>query len=312
MQARGMSAVVKAMAAAGQGDRAVRVARSLPSPDIRSPALVAVTEALIDAGKRGRAAEVAAIAKEAAEDIPYPGPKVKMLTTVAEVLVDAGQVDQATHAVAIAEQVAHNLQYFNGGKVESLSRVAEAMVGIGRLHEASDLATTAEQMANSLSDPHDKATALGAVTRVLAAFVWAHRPGRRSRQFIRDPWQRTEALNTVVDVLLKHGNTTSAGKLPGAQSRLVAFFCRAAQALIVNPYSSEIVARRGEDRIARATAYGVRSRWLRLDCSAEANGHDDPGSMLTVGGSDLEQRHPAVEHTTLSFGNAPKCCTHVP
>ncbi|MGY1670333.1 trypsin-like peptidase domain-containing protein [Geodermatophilus sp. SYSU D00710] len=219
------SAVVRALAAVGQLDRAEQMARTIPDPGDQTEALLDVARALRTGGHADHAAQVLSAAEQAARrsaeqaaqrSYGYPWSDLATLHVV-EALAAVGQFDRA-------EQTARSIPepYW---QATALSAVSTGMADAG-------LPDRAEQTARSISDHLGQARALARLARVLASAGHADRAAQiaaaaqQTARFIPGSTAQVEALGAVLVNLVDGGEQM----VPTAQEIARSMPGRAAQA----------------------------------------------------------------------------------
>jgi len=129
-----LAAVVTAMAAAGNCDRAQGLAGIIDNSEAKGKALSAVTTALVSAGEMDQASRIA-------RSIADPGSRVQAMSAVAAALAATGKHAPATALATEAETVAYRVAgSFSQG--EALATVAETLTGtLGGRHARRVLAS---------------------------------------------------------------------------------------------------------------------------------------------------------------------------
>ena len=169
-KARMFATVVGALAATGQTDRGLRLARTILVDEVKSHALDDFADALLS---RGRVEE----AEDVARAIPNRDAQVRKLIAVAHALACSGHVARAEELAAEAEQMART----NPDPVEqvkSMASAAEALIAARSTDYSPDLldcagriTSAADHIARSISkdSPFQRCEALTEVARSLAS-----------------------------------------------------------------------------------------------------------------------------------------------
>ncbi|MFJ4536590.1 tetratricopeptide repeat protein [Streptomyces tibetensis] len=151
----------------GQPNRAEQIARGLTDPREQARALIGVAKAVAEAGDHDRAAGLAADVEQIARSITEPDDQAKALAMVAGAVTEAGDHEWAAGLAADAEQVARTtLVPWRQGL--ALAEVAEVVAEAGDHERAARLAADVEQFARTLTDS-DQAWVLAGVARAVAA-----------------------------------------------------------------------------------------------------------------------------------------------
>ncbi|GIG93169.1 hypothetical protein [Plantactinospora endophytica] len=146
-----------AVAAAGDPDRAERIAGTIPAVYRRALALAAVAETVAGAGDRTRAATLARAAEQVARTVPAASQQAQALTAAARAAAVAGDSE---HAETIACRIPDP-----GDRVSALVEV----VGAGRRDRALSVAFMAEEAARTVIARHRRTRAMALVAKALAA-----------------------------------------------------------------------------------------------------------------------------------------------
>ena len=154
-----------AAAAAGDLDRAERIARSLTRPDEQAQALAGVATAAAAAGDLDRARELAADAERIARSLTSSYAQARALAGVATAAAAGGDLDGA-------ERIARSLTDPDE-QARALAGVATAAAAAGDLDRARELAADAERIARSITSPNEQAQALARVASSAAELVRA-------------------------------------------------------------------------------------------------------------------------------------------
>ncbi len=202
-RARALAALAAGLATGAEHERAEQVARDIPDPDERARALTALAGALAAAGEHDRAAATATHAIGLAHHIPDPRDRARALTALAGALAAAGEHDHAAATATHAIGLAHHIPDPRD-RARALTALAGALATIGEHNRA-------EQLALDIPDPEERAGALTALAGALAtagehdrAAATATRAEQLARD-IPDPEERAGALTALAGALAAAG-----------------------------------------------------------------------------------------------------------
>ncbi|WP_345542111.1 hypothetical protein [Phytohabitans rumicis] len=165
-QAEALIGLIKALAAAGEPDRAVMLATSVEHavrsvPDSRGweRSLSSVARMFAAAGDADRARQIARSLKYAQDQAP-------VLTALVSTYAAAGKIDWAVAVANEAQRLTRSIMDLSW-QAWALSNLAEAFAGGGLTDHAVTVATTAEQIVRSIAEPHFQARAQSDLVKVL-------------------------------------------------------------------------------------------------------------------------------------------------
>ena len=193
-QAEALSALAQAAAAAGEHDRAEDLARTITDPDRQARALSALAQAAAAAGEHDRAEGLA-------RTITDPYRQGRALSALAQAAAAAGEQDRAGRLLSEAEAWPAPSPTPDR-EAGALSALAQAAAAAGELDRAGRLLSQVEQLTRTITDPARGARALSALARRRRG----RRVGRAGRllsqaedlaRTITDPYRQAEALSAL-------------------------------------------------------------------------------------------------------------------
>ncbi|MCD2193605.1 trypsin-like peptidase domain-containing protein [Actinomycetospora endophytica] len=211
-RAKALAALARALADAGEDDRATAIAIAIAAeqttheiydPLDRAEALTALAGALGAAGDHDRAATIATQAEQAALDILGSGYRPRALAALARALSVAGEHDRAAAIATRAEQAARDIPD-PASRARVLTNLAEGLAVAGEHDQVAAIATRAEQTAREILEPGARADVLTALAGALAAAGEYDRAEQAARE-ISHPDDRARALVTLVRALAAAG-----------------------------------------------------------------------------------------------------------
>ncbi|MFE5199042.1 hypothetical protein ACFQ93_36005 [Streptomyces sp. NPDC056601] len=196
-RARALADVARALATAGNADRAEAIARNIDDSDERARALADVARALATAGNADRAEAIA----RNIDDPPYGRELAQALADVAVAVAQLGDVDQAKALASEAEAIARRIVWPDRGE-GLLGSVAHAVAWAGDIDQA-------EAIARNMEDPLWRWAALAHVTQAVAAVGDTGR-AEAIAQSIDSPSHRARAMVNAAHLLAWGGDVDRA------------------------------------------------------------------------------------------------------
>jgi len=185
-----------AMAGAGQFDRALQVAQKIENASVRSWALSDIAEAMAKAGQFDRALQTAQKIEDASD-------RFLVLKDIAIAMARAGQFD-------LALQAAQKIEYASE-RSEVLGGIALVMAKAGQTERANKTFQLALQTAQKIEDAWARSGALREIAIAMAVAGQTKRANEtfqlalQAAQKIKDAWERSEALRDIAAAIARTG-----------------------------------------------------------------------------------------------------------
>ncbi|MFI7347901.1 hypothetical protein ACIBSR_16735 [Streptomyces sp. NPDC049936] len=195
-----LAELARELAKRGRGEEGLRLARTIPDPQLRFPAVLGVLSALVKARLPGEAIVLVPHATEAAGDLTEPERRADALRQIAQLLVTVERPAEAARLTASVSDPEHRATAWShvaltmamvgyteeavrrglaaaeavstvgsaAMRANGLLRVARVLEKAGRTEESAGLARRAAEVAATINAPQARASALVDAARALA------------------------------------------------------------------------------------------------------------------------------------------------
>ncbi|MFI6852835.1 hypothetical protein [Streptomyces sp. NPDC050416] len=192
------------LAKVGNMEGVENITQMIPTPELRTSLLVAVSKTLVEAEKTAEAVKFARTAAELARTIAIPNSQVSALVNVAQAFIEAGLTEEVETLTCTATEISHT--------ITDPDDLAKALVAIVRALARANRTEQAAKLTHTISQPEDQAEAMTVIARALAEAGKTDQAVELAR-IVSEPEGQAEVMMVIARALAEASKTDQAGEI---------------------------------------------------------------------------------------------------